>query len=454
MDPIHVVTERIAVLRSINSLVLGDGVIASSLSYKGFSLWSCEQQLIWERLGRAPSKRRTPFYLYVVTALGIIIAFISSLFLIVRMRCTRSRILIYSIDCTHDSFGSDIRIAGIYRLLIERGISYGELFHTDFGRGFFMNIIRRKRVASYLDIARLRNPIRLASKQSHSIIADALRNARSRPYEIFFLRIFLRLTRVRVILAIDDTRYYYPLMIAAKECGVPFYAFQHGRFNEYIPGWSQPDINPAECPFPDGVFVWNDYWRNTLIRISPVAALHQSAIRVAGKPSVESDKPLPLPIDDGVTTFLIPHEEGVSESSIREFITRILSSVDTRIIYKLRKGRATPLFVEDFKDNPYFECLFDIGSAEWARTDAVLGAYSTFLYEALAKGRPVGILQTNATQALDLVMGGFAGEVYIENALPEALRVAATPWDLVMSHRSVFACPELLDEALSAIMPL
>src|SRR3989338_8584356 len=48
--------------------------------------------------------------------------------------------------------------------------------------------------------------------------------------------------RTRTILSIDDTRHYYPLMIAARECGIPFYAFQHGRFNPFMPGWAQYSI--------------------------------------------------------------------------------------------------------------------------------------------------------------------------------------------------------------------
>ena len=231
---------------------------------------------------------------------GFIVAWASLAWLIVRMRASRTRLLVYGIDLVDSPYKADARITRIYRFFSDRGIGFGEILHTMFGRSFFVNMVIRRRPVFYLDITRVRFRDYGVPKGHDSFAAEAIASALAVPRAIRLCRTVIRLVGVRAILAIDDTRYYYPLMIAAQECGVPLYAFQHGRFSEYLPGWAQYDIDPAHCPFPDTVFVWSEYWRSVLLETSPVALLHADRVRVAGRPGCASvaalGPPAPLPI--------------------------------------------------------------------------------------------------------------------------------------------------------------
>ena len=123
-------------------------------------------------------------------------------------------------------------------------------------------------------------------------------------------------------------------------------------------------------------------------------------------------------------------------------------------MYKLRHGRKEPRFLKECALIKGFTSLYDVHVADWECVDAVLGAYSTFLYDALEAGRPVGVLETSLTQASDLVRKGFAGIVRSKTIVSDALRVAETPWETVRHNRNIFVCPDILDEVLSGIMPL
>lgn len=446
------IAERLSELRHINRSVEGDITLRSKLYYHGISLWACEQQLLWEWMGRIPI--RTGIGSALVLFYARFTAYTSLILFIIRMRIFRAHVLVYGIDLVDSPYKADARISGIYRFFHEKGVAYGEIFHTTFSQSFFANMFSRRRPAFYLDITYSPYSGKPFSGFSRGA-SDRLGAALSRPSSIAFMRRVLRLVGARAIFAIDDTRYYYPLMIAARECGIPFYAFQHGRFNSFIPGWAQYDIDPSACPFPDAVFVWSEYWRLALMRISPPAALHADRIRISGNPGIQVGEDLILtpPSNDDVTTFLIPHEEGVPESEIADFIVRILAASDTRVIYKLRRGRALPPILLQFEDTPRFESRFDLRASDWAYIDAVLGAYSTFLYEAIALGRPVGILQTSMTQASDLVELGLAETVSLSSTSSDAYRVAWTPWGVVCDRRHTFRSRASLDDTLSAIMP-
>lgn len=446
--------KRLKIFKKINSSVLSDQNLVRSLQYGVFSLWACEQQLLWERI-RASSAPKWIFSSLVVWG-GRGVAYISLAWFVVRMRISGSHVAVYGIDLADPPYVADGRIGGIYRFLEDAKIGYGEILHTVFTKRFFINMIRRRRSAFYLDLAYGAHPASGGVQMSfNSVTVGRIRAATHLPQSIAFIRRILRLAGVRIILAIDDTRYYHPLMIAAKECGIPFYAFQHGRFSKYLPGWAHYGLDPITCPFPDAVFVWSDYWRSVLLETSPVARLYADRVRVGGNPS-GSYAPITLtpPPDDGILTFLIPHEDDASEAEVGGFIADILSIPDTHVIYKLRRGRPTPLFTKELVDNTSFEVCFDVGEDEWVRTDAVLGSYSTFLYEAVAFGRPVGVFESGSAQASDLVRGGFAATVRKKNILSDARGIAATSWDEVCRRRRIFNPSGSLEKTLSAIISL
>lgn len=451
--PIYSVGARLERLRAMNRAVQADQGRAHTALHHGLSLLSCEQQLAWERLGRRASSRH--FFSAAIAACCSCIAYLSFAWLVVRMRLSRSHVLVYGIDLTDSPYRADARMGAIYRFLHERGIPYGEIFHTVFGRKCIVNMAFRRRSGLYLDIARDFFDFFSLRAAPVDDVEVLFRRMTHRPREIALLRTMLRLTGARAILTIDDTRYYYPLLFAARECGIAVHAFQHGRFNAYMPGWSQPDIDPAICPFPDTVFVRNSYWRDALLRISGAAALHAERVIVGGEAGIKGTPLIRLnaPRDDGFMTFLIPQEDDVPEKEIVALIHAILRVPHTRIIYKLRRHRRHPSFVGDFATNA-FEVRYEIDADVWETIDAVLGAYSTFLYEAVEMGRPVGIVETDMTQADDLVVADLARIVRRAYSADDACSVAGIPWDAVVARRAVFGATPNINKALSAILPV
>lgn len=446
---------RLAAFKKINESVLDNSRHSASLMYGTISLWACEQQLLWERLAVA-GRRKRAYWSALISCCARITAYAMLVWLILRMRLSRARVLVYGIDLADSPYIADGRMAGIYLFLKDAKIAYGEIFHTIFGKTFFMNIVRRRRSAFYLDIAYGSHPAPEYSGMPYdAVTVDRLRAAAYLPKSIAFIRRALRLTGARAIFAIDDTRYYYPLMIAAKECGIPFYAFQHGRFSRYMPGWAHYGIDPAACPFPEAIFVWSDYWRSTLLGVSPTAQMYSSRVRVGGSPDgAGAPAPLTEPSDDGIFYFLIPQEDAAPEAEIAAYIRALLAGSDIRITYKLRRGRPAPSFIADFSNNHSFKACFDITQDEWVRTDAVLGSYSTFLYEAIALGRPVGILDCASAQASDLIHNKYAAIVRIGSALSDAYDVAATPWNEVCRRQAIFRHSGSLRDTLSGIIPV
>ena len=77
--------------------------------------------------------------------------------------------------------------------------------------------------------------------------------------------IFNRLS-AKVFAGIDDVSYVYPLLYAAKDCGIKSVGIQHGAYAKRHEAWIMKDINKHD--WYDNVIVWGKYWKTIILNNS------------------------------------------------------------------------------------------------------------------------------------------------------------------------------------------
>jgi hypothetical protein len=204
-------------------------------------------------------------------------------------------------------------------------------------------------------------------------------------HRLHTIRKLLTRIGVRTVIGIDDARYYHELSGACTTLGIPFTVFQHGHITPVHVGWLCDPRLKGELLHPDRLVVWNQYWKDECVRLGVVWDEH--AIVVGGSTKRASPHTLRYASEG---TVVIPYEveapKGVLAQAVHE-----LARAGCRVLYKVRpdRDRTAQLAV-----------LGDAASHVTALTDvtgpvrAVLGTYSTYLYDAVAAGIPVGIIDT------------------------------------------------------------
>ncbi|MEK7530605.1 MAG: hypothetical protein AAB573_01960 [Patescibacteria group bacterium] len=374
--------------------------MALSVDFKFFSATKIfdDVRVPYDELSGAPYT----FSGFFVGAFAFLVTCIASVVLVV----SRREVVVYGVDKMGGIAHADFRMQGVYEVLISRAQSYVEVFHTILGVSFFKHLFARGRVAIYLEgidwlyltlrfIRRLvvpREKFSVTGLESFSIEEQKITTAVVQKYvgaaalfrfRLSFLRFVLRESRVKLILSIDDTRHYQELMIAARECAIPTYAFQHGQISPYFVGWlGQNELHAAHA---DTLVVWNQYWKDELVRLQ--AAWQGDALLIGG--SAKEMSALTL-MRGNTNTVLIPYEIDAPLGIVRECIANLTRGGIT-VLVKLRN------------DIPaHTQCTaYNITEAQTIRSVsecppviAVIGSYSTFLYDAMMVGVPVGIIMS------------------------------------------------------------
>ena len=393
-------------LERINRVKVNGRPVAEIFCYKNYWVWSFHQQNLWLKTINFVSREKTPVKKRPIKNIFLIMAgLVCALLLILKMRLTRSRVLVYSIS--RDG-SRDFRLAEIFRFLKSHHIGYGEFIHSQkislrpvFYYPDILNLIFQPAGERKIDFDLSQFNAKekgWARKTLRHFLGACLISLK----KIAFLKIYLPLTGAKTILAIDDPRYYNEMLVAAEDLGINFYAFQHGRFNQYLVGWINPGLPPERSPFPSQFFVWNQYWREKIIALSPLFRHYQQRLLIGGRP-YQGLPELEL-LDDEVTTILIPYEVKADQKQIAAFIKRLMRGDKQRVIFKARKGEALP---EEIVSTGAL-IVEEISRQLWREVDLVAGTYSTLLYEAAEAGRAVAVLKVAGAEAGDLVTEGRA----------------------------------------------
>lgn len=397
------------------------------------------------------------------------LAFCSTLVALLAIRFGRPRALVFGVDKASAPGGVDFRIARLYAELARNEMPYTEMLHALLGKDFLRNLWARKRAAIYLEaIDWLYRLVRSHTKERYRIgglesfdreealFAEALVHKYvgqmpMRRFRVRFLTRLLRGSRVRTILSIDDTRYYHELMIAGKECGIPSYGFQHGHVTPYHVGWlALPDADGAYAR-PDFLVVWNEYWKREFETLESVWP--PEALLVGGSPNAASSLPLTRQEHRAPYRVLLPCETHAPAAVAAALLRTLASCEDIHVILKVRPDIPVAAQLERLgTDTSSFAVVTHLSELS-EPIAAVLGTYSTFLYEAAAAGIPVGVVRSDLAFARRMLENGLAESVDTEDACGAVRALSALPEDEVERRRSMLDyAPEAFSKVCENIL--
>lgn len=373
----------------------------------------------------------------------------------------RSRVVVYSSDfvsSTEDNY--DARMSTAYKVLRARGISFVECFHTNVA--FIPHLLKRRRVALYLEaidvvfsilhkLGLLRVYDFTEAEPTWQGVTETERNQIRRiltahslwlvlsDFRVRVLSRVFRLTGIKVLLAMDDPRHNRELILACRRAGIETIELQHGAFTKYNLGHIGFSWLEGEFVFPDRLLVWSDYWKRELINFG--SYIPDSVIQVGGWDLAAKDGPRKPYRDGEPLGILVPYETAAPKGEMSEFITSLQqSNSSARIYFKLRRDRGRQEQLDEYglKEGARLTCIDDV-TPILSLIHVSVGMYSTLLYQLIAEGIPVGILQTNFDYGERLISNGLAYPLSLgdpKRLVSELKTIAKTPPEQIRSAQS------------------
>lgn len=362
-------------------------------------------------------------YLFVlkVSVLGVLWAVIA-----------RPKVLIFSSDKVSDHFvRADFRIAHLYKLLEEKKVRYQEILHTAFTNGsVYSHYWKRRRPTLYLEAidalwflgrwcsAPFRSPTshifgNLPEDEAESAFIVAalekyLRVRGLKEFRVRVLRAVFRMVGYTMVSSIDDTRHYHEVVRAARAEGIYSCALQHGHFTQYHVGWLPLG---ASGPFAraDELLVWSQYWKQELVHFGSVYP--EESIKIVGGSSASL---LTFATKSSKTTVLVPFETVAPNDEVGAFLARVSTCPNTEVYLKVRPDIPVERQLDAYPEVVRASVNVATSLAEVPYPDLCLGVYSTFLYDMVSAGVPVGILQTSMEYGEGMVRNGLATPIFLE----------------------------------------
>ena len=411
-----------------------------------------------------------PFGAFIFGMIAAIITGVSFLFVMFG----RSRVLIYSVDKLVTRFRGDGRLERVYAYLHKHNVVYTEVFHTILGRSFFNKFVARGRVPVYFEgiewvyfVGRMVK--RLVGGRDVSIVIGGLDNftpdeklqvqatvkkfvsvAPLFRFRRSVLSFVLKHSRVRVVFATDDARHYQELAAAAHDNGIPSYAFQHGQVMPYFMGWLKDERYKGEYFRPDYFVVWSEYWKKELIALKSVWP--EENIMVGGSPKVTlAAEDIVRARSADARTVLVPYEIDAPVSLIKEFVAAA-KDADIVVIFKLRADIPKDEQLAPYAFGPRdVEVITSLAELKTPIT-AVVGAYSTFLYDAVETLVPVGLLDSPLLHSKRMVTNGIANRVSVESLAHDIDVLAALPETELEARKTQVAVVNSFSMTLEGIL--
>lgn len=361
----------------------------------------------------------------------------------------RKKTLVYGIDRTNSNvFRNDSRMDPVYQYLKSSGLPFLECLHTTYEVTFVKRFFKRRRLVLYIKsidtlfhIMNFFGLIKKSGMDPDEVDLTGL-SPEERAYtkwllhryfaaidlvvfKVKVLRKILFWTGVETLLAIDNTRDYWELVLACRMNGIKMYAFQHGHFTKYHVGWLNDGSFDGEIAHPDKLFVWSEFWKKELLRLGTY--FPADSIEVGGLKNVIST--VPPRAKNGDVGILIPYEVDSDKVEMKKYIDKLLSCGDIKVFFKLRTDTDAKRQMEEYSINEHYNSnLLFISDVvkHLADIDVVLGTYSTFLYDMVAFERPIGLLETKSDFGEGLVINGLAERVLREGICERVKEIART----------------------------
>lgn len=451
--------------RMLESVTVDGGALRDRTLPGGWSAWECAAQLAFmvDLAGFAKTGQKPQSGLVSVRALcvGAVLAawtLLSTLFATV----TRVPVVVFSVDKDSAPGGIDFRIEKLYQTLHARNESYIEFFHTEGGVQSIVRMLRRFRPSLYLEgidwwyhvthvfiapahvaVGGLETFTPEEAQVIERIVTKYVRAEKLFAYRARVVERILGAGAYSVIFGIDDARYYHALAAAASRLKIPFYALQHAHITPYNVAWLTGAISAPRAK-PSTFLVWNEYWKQELGALKSVWS--ESEIEVAGSPKRGQSKMLKRGGDG--TPVVIPYETEAPREMIIALVKE-LAAKNYRILFKLRPDRPKELQLNTLGDS---RTLVEPVSEITEPVCAVLGTYSTYLYDALADGVPVGVVLSELRYAERLLASGMVVPVEIGKVSEGVQRLIETQDEACARFSRSVAPVDTLDEVLGAIL--
>jgi len=391
---------------------------------------------------------------FVLSSFGIL----ESLVAVVSTLVFKRKFMVYGVDRDNSKvFANDARMDPVYQYLRSSSKPFIEFMHTTFDLDLLKRFVRRKRFVFYIRaidplfylLASLglvrREPLRIEEmdlsafdEREKVFVLNLLRKYLSKigliVFKVKVLRAVLPWIGAETLLAIDNTRDYWEMILACRMNGIKVYAFQHGHFTKYHVGWLNDGTFDGEIAHPDKLFVWSDFWKQELLRLGTY--FPEDSIEVGGlKSAVNEGTERSKREDIGV---LMPYEVDANKKEVKEYIDRMLSCGNMKIFFKLRTDIDSARQLDEYglgEDyHPSLKVITD-ASKHIHEVDIIAGTYSTFLYDMVAFERPIVLLETSSDFGEGLVLNGLADPVHLGNICEKIKEIASTSKGVLIGRK-------------------
>jgi hypothetical protein len=389
-------------------------------------------------------------------------------------RLARRDTLFYIIDHVSPGRREDFRFTPLYREMRRAGFRYAEYAHTLSPVQAVKNFFRRGRPVFYLEsadfqarLSRIGIPVpkvECPSGGSNSVADRALRALVPAAIESCLqsaacqrvLKRALQFQRVRRALIFDDNRHNFELIAACLALGIPVLGFQHGVFNKFHAGLMAYGFSGARRHAFDRYGVWSVLFRERLLRDSVL--FPDDRIFIAGpvRPPEVSALLNRSPDPAGKIRVLVVSEPLARKGEVAPFLHALRQDPEFALYFKLRPGEPESSLAE-YSLSPSDVHLLKTGTVyeAFARVDAVVGTYSSVLYEAALVSLPIVWMKTTRAYGRELAEEGLAESANHPEELPAAVRRAcALPTDELRLRRERIWGGEVRSGAVSLIQEL
>lgn len=354
---------------------------------------------------------------------GLIFSSLINFLAIIKMVFKKPTVLVYSPDKYHIASGGDFRIATVYNFFKKHNINYLEIFHSTYGKEFFSNLFVRSRLSLYLEgfsplffLKKDNNQYNLESFElfNQPIVNHFLcvldRKLKFSLARIKILEFLLKFSKINTLITIDDPRYAQEVALACKLNNIKIFAFQHGHITKYHAGWMNYEIPAfASVPF-DKFYVWNDYWKRSLILNSTY--YNEKNVFSGGPlrtPPEISFKKHTNKIDKfSELNIIIPYESVAPKAEIKKVICRLLF-LGAKLFFKVRPDISIDKQLQEYGvTTNQVKIIEKIDAKFLSQIDVAIGLYTTFLYDMIFYEKPVFIISSKFKLGNQLVEDGLA----------------------------------------------
>jgi hypothetical protein len=451
-------------LKKLNEVDFSGTPIKNSFFIGDYNLWQLYQQMLFEDI-KAFSKtkkyveEKRNFVTWIKDILFSLAVIVESFIAILVLLLSRKEVIVYSVDVVTDRYQNDSRLSTLYKVLTEKKVPYIEIIKTTLSRRLLRNFFSRKRPTIYFEafymfynlffgsgfVSKAKNIeekylTKFATTNEINFAKNLLYTYEKRAYltakVIPLLSFIIKKSSLKIIFAIDDYRYYLEVMLAAYFAKVKTVAIQHGHFTKYHVGSIPMYEMVGKAIGPDTLLVWSDYWKGELERLN--SFIQPQNVTVGGWNQNQLQSEGSTKESRAVKTILFPYETAAPKRGIKSVIEKIIAGGHYRVMFKLRNDKSREEQLKEYgleavKDE-HFVTETDSKKA-LLQSDAMIGVYSTFLYDGILEGIPVGVMLFLSDYGGGMVTNNLADSLKEDDVISGIEKILATSKNILEERK-------------------